>query len=85
MGAVAQLGERLLCKQEVTGSIPVSSTTFNKVVESSDQIGSCPNLKRTSKTICLKLEVTQVASSFEQLRKSCLTTQSGAVLRDCKR
>jgi hypothetical protein len=27
-GAVAQLGERLLCKQEVTGSIPVSSTNF---------------------------------------------------------
>ncbi len=26
VGAVAQLGERLLCKQEVTGSIPVSST-----------------------------------------------------------
>ena len=25
-GAIAQLGERLLCKQEVTGSIPVSST-----------------------------------------------------------
>ena len=25
-GAVAQLGERLLCKQEVTGSIPVGST-----------------------------------------------------------
>ena len=24
-GAVAQLGERLLCKQEVTGSIPVGS------------------------------------------------------------
>ena len=24
-GAIAQLGERLLCKQEVTGSIPVSS------------------------------------------------------------
>jgi hypothetical protein len=27
-GAVAQLGERLLCKQKVTGSIPVSSTTI---------------------------------------------------------
>jgi hypothetical protein len=27
-GAVAQLGERLLCKQEATGSIPVSSTKF---------------------------------------------------------
>lgn len=25
-GAVAQLGERLLCKQNVAGSIPVSST-----------------------------------------------------------
>ena len=25
-GAVAQLGEHLLCKQEVTGSIPVGST-----------------------------------------------------------
>ena len=27
-GAIAQLGERLLCKQEVTGSIPVGSTRF---------------------------------------------------------
>ena len=26
IGAVAQLGERLLCKQEVIGSIPFSST-----------------------------------------------------------
>ena len=26
LGAIAQLGERLLCKQEVTGSIPVGST-----------------------------------------------------------
>jgi len=25
-GAIAQMGERLLCKQEVTGSIPVGST-----------------------------------------------------------
>ena len=28
-GAVAQLGERLLCKQEVVGSIPSSSTIFD--------------------------------------------------------
>lgn len=27
-GAVAQLGERLLCKQDVVGSIPSGSTTF---------------------------------------------------------
>ena len=28
LGALAQLGEHLLCKQGVTGSIPVSSTKF---------------------------------------------------------
>ena len=27
-GAVAQLGEHLLCKQGVVGSIPISSTNF---------------------------------------------------------
>jgi hypothetical protein len=26
-GAVAQLGERLICTQEVVGSIPISSTS----------------------------------------------------------
>ena len=30
-GAIAQLGERLLCKQEVTGSIPVGSTRFHEL------------------------------------------------------
>ena len=29
-GAIAQLGERLLCKQEVTGSIPVGSTSITR-------------------------------------------------------
>ena len=33
VGAVAQLGEHLLCKQGVSGSIPLSSTKFNKIVE----------------------------------------------------
>jgi hypothetical protein len=28
IGAVAQLGERLLCKQEVIGSIPFGSTSY---------------------------------------------------------
>ena len=32
-GAIAQLGERLLCKQEVTGSIPVGSTRILVVSE----------------------------------------------------
>ena len=34
-GAVAQLGEHLLCKQEVTGSIPVGSTYVTKVMAAS--------------------------------------------------
>ena len=29
-GAVAQLGERLICTQEVAGSIPTSSTSFRE-------------------------------------------------------
>ena len=33
IGAIAQLGERLLCKQEVTGSIPVGSTRFYRRIE----------------------------------------------------
>jgi hypothetical protein len=32
-GAVAQLGERLLCKQEVIGSIPFSSTNSHQEVQ----------------------------------------------------
>ena len=32
-GGVAQLGEHLLCKQGVTGSIPVVSTTVRAVIE----------------------------------------------------
>ena len=31
VGGIAQLGERLLCKQEVNGSIPFISTTGRKV------------------------------------------------------
>ncbi len=36
-GAVAQLGERLLCKQEVIGSIPFSSTSQNAECRSKHQ------------------------------------------------
>jgi hypothetical protein len=32
-GGVAQLGERLLCKQEVIGSIPFTSTTSRSIVK----------------------------------------------------
>ena len=33
IGAIAQLGERLLCTQEVGGSIPPGSTRFGFVVD----------------------------------------------------
>ena len=32
-GGVAQLGERLLCKQEVIGSIPFTSTNYPEFIE----------------------------------------------------
>ena len=32
-GALAQLGERLLCKHQVIGSIPIGSTTFGEFPE----------------------------------------------------
>ena len=32
IGGVAQLGERLLCKQEVIGSIPFTSTRFPEII-----------------------------------------------------
>ena len=37
-GAIAQLGERLLCKQEVTGSIPVGSTRFPRSAAQTVQV-----------------------------------------------
>ena len=36
-GAVAQLGERLLCKQEVVGSIPSSSTSHASAAQQHPQ------------------------------------------------
>ena len=41
-GAVAQLGERLVCNQEATGSIPVSSTRIfqpNEAIDSNSVSG----------------------------------------------
>ena len=39
-GAIAQLGERLLCKQEVIGSIPIGSTSNMKPGSSNQTRGS---------------------------------------------
>ena len=37
-GAIAQLGERLPCTQEVSGSIPLSSTTYCLDLENASDI-----------------------------------------------
>ena len=39
-GAIAQLGERLLCKQEVTGSIPVGSTRIWRISAECNEKGA---------------------------------------------
>ena len=49
-GGLAQLGERLPCKQEVTGSIPVLSTTKKKLIEISV-------ITEVSMSFFLKLEI----------------------------
>jgi hypothetical protein len=41
-GAVAQLGERLICIQEVAGSIPTSSTSSGKRVGSKSERATYP-------------------------------------------
>jgi hypothetical protein len=38
-GAVAQLGERLICIQEVAGSIPTSSTSLSFQLYAGDRVG----------------------------------------------
>ena len=40
-GAIAQLGERLLCTQEVSGSIPLSSTINVRLMTTPEYIHEC--------------------------------------------
>ena len=50
LGAIAQLGERVLCKHEVVGSIPSGSTIFlalaTRVPRAGRQLKQYPCLKR---------------------------------------
>jgi hypothetical protein len=55
-GAIAQLGERLFCKQDVVGSIPSGSTTYSQVAQLVERpavnrmvVGSSPTLGATSR------------------------------------
>ena len=59
VGAVAQLGERLLCKQEVTGSIPVSSTRSQGIRIETRQETHLPNAGRQTDTVIIYFTVTR--------------------------
>ena len=45
-GAIAQLGERLVCNQKVTGSIPVGSTIFEHPNNLQSRVSCVPNAVR---------------------------------------
>jgi hypothetical protein len=61
-GAIAQLGERLLCKQEVAGSIPAGST--NSFADSSAQ----PHMHRL-RCICGFVRVPRELDRSLKIRK----------------
>jgi hypothetical protein len=72
IGAVAQLGERLLCKQEVIGSIPFGSTSFQQSEDGSqktDGRGGDDDLSRKK-----EIEAGQAASEVYLTSDFCLPT-----------
>jgi hypothetical protein len=44
-GAIAQLGERLLCKQEVVGSIPSGSTSLAALARGWEKRSACRSFR----------------------------------------
>ena len=44
-GGIAQLGEHLLCKQGVSGSIPLTSTIFFQFIRGYSSVGRAPALQ----------------------------------------
>jgi hypothetical protein len=57
-GAIAQLGERIVRNDEVVGSIPTSSTIFNRL--QTHKIKSCHNLSHKSNRLAWELPQTSV-------------------------
>ena len=73
-GAIAQLGERLLCKQEVTGSIPVGSTRSCDFPECS--------VKGRPFTLCFVFRL--LFKNSEETRRVRLSQTVGLIwVRDC--
>jgi hypothetical protein len=86
-GAVAQLGERLLCKQEVTGSIPVSSTRSPGFEIEAGTIELLPNAGRQTDTVIILFTVTRnvvLAPIIEQIRRATITQRHLKLNKSCK-
>jgi hypothetical protein len=81
VGAVAQLGERLLCKQEVTGSIPVSST------RSKDRTPHLFDAGRQTDTVIIYFTVTRnvvLAPIIGQVRRATIIQRHLKLNNCCK-
>ena len=86
MGAVAQLGERLLCKQEVTGSIPVSSTRSQEFGSKQARL-NCPMLGVKHDTVIIYFTVTRnvvLAPIIGQVRRATIVQLHLTLSDDCK-
>jgi hypothetical protein len=69
------LGERLLCKQEVTGSIPVSSTRSQGIRIETGKKRNCPMLGVKTDTVIIYFTVTRnvvLAPNIEQVRRAAI-------------
>jgi hypothetical protein len=86
VGAVAQLGERLLCKQEVTGSIPVSSTRSQGIqIETARK--HLPNAGRQTDTVIIYFTVTRnvvLAPIIGQVRRAAIVQLHLTLSDGCK-
>jgi hypothetical protein len=86
-GAVAQLGERLLCKQEVTGSIPVSSTRSQGIWIETGKIDLLPNAGRQHDTVIIFITVTRnvvLAPIIGQVRRATIIQRHLKLNKSCK-
>ena len=86
-GAIAQLGERLLCTQEVCGSIPHSSTILTAKTQDNFRV----YLKRFTAKFCslkiwikLKIETTHMLCVFESLKFSQTDDESKETSSGCE-
>jgi hypothetical protein len=75
VGAIAQLGERLVCNQKVTGSIPVGSTNFPILLaatrSSVKNCLPCPAHDTRDDSSPCWLQADVISSDRAMLRASC--------------